>query len=67
MAGRRSKAGFTLNMTASISPDSAARFATSGAWVDSPMCPMTSAALSARTYSMNSPAMMPSYSLMSST
>ena len=48
-AGSRSKAGFTLNMIISISPERAARLPTSGLWVDSPMCSMVPAALSART------------------
>ncbi len=47
--GSRSKAGFTLNMTISTSPDSAALRATSGLWVERPMWPMVPLALSSRT------------------
>ncbi len=49
VAGSRSKAGFTLNMMASTSPERAARRATSGAWVDRPIWPIVPASLSART------------------
>ena len=49
VAGSRSKAGFTLNMMASTSPERAASFATWGLWVESPMCSIVPAAFSSRT------------------
>ena len=53
-----SKAGFSENMMTSISGSSQARSATSGLWVERPMCPILPAARSSRTYSMKGPSMM---------
>ena len=48
-AGIMSKAGFSENMMTSISGSSQASSATSGLWVERPMCPILPAARSSRT------------------